>query len=308
MRSSSALALVLGLAGVSCPASAEPHGFALERLVQAPAGSGGWLTDDLRQSGGLGGAVAASLGYAHRPLRVAAVELVSAEALADLAVTISYDRFRFFASVASPLYLTGRGGTVNGVELVPPNVTLENHPDSLADARLGVSARLLGAAGGAFRLGADAQLFVPTGAQEDFQSDGTLRSLIRVLVAGNTSAVDFAGALGVHLRPRGDAAVPVGPRGPELQLAASAGVRIAVAGREGALRVGPELFAVTALRSAFAPETSGVEALLGARFEARREDGVRYRLKLGAGGGIAPAFGVPEWRVVAGVELLGGEP
>lgn len=309
MRSSSlALGLLVGLAGGSLPAHAQTHGFALERLAQAAPGTGGLLTDDLRQAGDLGGAAGFSLGYAYRPLRAQGVDLVSSEALADLAVTVSYARFRFFASVASPLYLRGQSGAVNGVELVPPDVTLENHPDSLADARLGLSARLVGDAASAFRLGADAQLFLPTGAREDFQSDGTVRGLVRVLVAGNAGAIDWAGALGVHLRSLSDAAVPDGPRGSELQLSASAGVRLAAAGHEGALRLGPELFAVTALGSAFAPEATGLEALLAARFEGRRRDGVRYRLKLGAGFGLVPAFGVPEWRVLGGVELRGGEP
>lgn len=293
---------------VATAAQAQTRGFALERLVQAAPGTGGFLTDDLRQSGRLDGALGFSLGYARRPLALPGLELVSSEAVAEIAVAVSYDRFRAFAAVASPLSVVGQSGALNGVDLPAPKVTLENHPDSLADSRVGVSVRLLGAPDGPLRLGADGQLFVPTGSQEDYQSDATLRGLVRVLAAGTAGAVDWAGSLGVHLRPFDDPAIPNSPRGTELQLTASAGLKLAVGGRADALRVGPELFGVTATSAAFSATTTGLEALLAARFEGLRADGVHYRLKLGAGGGLLAAFGVPEWRVVGGVELLGGEP
>jgi hypothetical protein len=71
------------------------------------------------------------------------------------------------------------------------------------------------------------------------------------------------------------------------------------------LVVGPEIYGETALRSFFGSETTGLEALLGARFERSTSAAAGFRVKLGLGGGLVQHFGAPGWRVVLGFELFG---
>jgi len=45
--------------------------------------------------------------------------------------------------------------------------------------------------------------------------------------------------------------------------------------------------------------------MLSARIEGTRDNRAQLRIKLGAGGGLDPHFGAPEWRVIVGVEMFG---
>ena len=50
---------------------------------------------------------------------------------------------------------------------------------------------------------------------------------------------------------------------------------------------------------------TGLEALLSGRVERRDEAGRALRTKIAVGPGIHSHFGAPEWRILAGVELVG---
>jgi hypothetical protein len=71
-----------------------------------------------------------------------------------------------------------------------------------------------------------------------------------------------------------------------------------------ALVIGPEFYGATAFRSPFHTGATGFEGLLGGRLEGTAESGGQLRLRLGAGAGLDPHFGAPEWRVLVGVELF----
>ena len=71
------------------------------------------------------------------------------------------------------------------------------------------------------------------------------------------------------------------------------------------LVVGPEIFGETAFRAFLSSKATGVEALLTGRIEGRGDAGAHLRIKAGAGGGIHPEFGAPEWRAVVAVETYG---
>jgi hypothetical protein len=118
-------------------------------------------------------------------------------------------------------------------------------------------------------------------------------------------AFTYAGQLGVHLRPLDDASTPGSPQGSELLFGAAAGrrFRMRAYGRT-AIVVGPEIYGETAFRSFFGSATTGLEGLLTGRIEGTEDDGAQLRVKLGAGGGIIPHFGAPDWRVVVGIELF----
>jgi hypothetical protein len=324
MRSFSPRALSLAwtlvaalIAGVVFPARAsaeqQVRGFAVERLYPSAPGGGWFVMDDLAVHGGLGGVMAVSTGYAHNPLRIASTDgsqhlnLVSDQAFADFGFAATYDRWRFYLNVTTPLVVDGQRGTVGGYQLTAPEVALDSNPDTLTDARVGVDARILGEAKSAFRLGAGAQLLVPS-ANEDrsqYVTDGTPRAMGRVLFAGDVGAFTYAGHLGVHVRPLDDSPAPASPRGSELLFGIAGGARVPISGSAATvLVVGPEVYGASAFRSLLSTNATALEGLLTTRLEGTANDRAQLRVKLGAGAGIDDHFGAPEWRLVFGVELF----
>jgi hypothetical protein len=169
-----------------------------------------------------------------------------------------------------------------------------------------VDARIIGESTSRFRLGAGAQLFVPNGHRADYDTAGSFRAMGRVLVAGDEGRFTYAGQLGVHVRPLDDSPAPGSPHGSELLFGAAGGVRLpAGQGRGMVVVVGPEVFGATALRAVFGSGSTALEALLTGRIEGTGDSGPQLRVKLGAGGGLNPQFGAPEWRVVCGLEAFG---
>jgi hypothetical protein len=308
------LAVALALAGAyalprSSQAQTKPAGgFAVDRFYPSAAG-GGWLVmDDLDLRGSLGGAVGFTTVYAMKPLRVPGpsgdLDVVSSQVYSDFAFAIGYDRWRLYLDLDMPLVLRGDSGTAAGYSFTGPAVDLTSNPDTLTDARLGIDGRILGEPGDAFRLGAGAQLFSPQGRNEDYDTDGTVRAMLRVLAAGDVGVLKYAAQLGVHVRPLDDSPTPGSPRGSELLFGAAAGPRFRLDETARTwLTVGAEVFGQTAFRTPFDSDATGVEALLSTRLEAARQEGSLVRLRLGVGPGIDPHFGSPEWRVVVGIEL-----
>jgi hypothetical protein len=310
-----------------CPApssgAAAAEGFALDRLYLSAPGAGWFVMDSLDVHGGLAGAVSLTTEYAHDPLRVRSSDssqdlaVVSDEVLANFGFMASYDRFRVYLDLAMPLDVTGQGGIVGNSQFTAPTTCLpytpsgvnpSTAPDTLSDGRVGVDARLLGAPGASFRLGASAQLFIPSPntVRSEYLTDGTFRAMGRVLFAGDVGALSYAGQLGVHIRPLDDGSTPGSPQGSELLFGAAAGARVATAAaRTMSLVVGPEVFGATAFRSFFGSDTTAVEGLLTGRVEGTGETGPQLRVKLGIGGGIDAHFGAPEWRAVVAVEVFG---
>lgn len=321
-----AAALVLtGASSSPAEAQLQPKGFALERFYASAPGGGWMVMDDLDLHGGLGGALAFTTGYAHNPLRITSADgsqhlaLVRHQAFADFGAAITYDRLRLYFNASSPIVVQGESGTIDGYRFAPgqdpdnrqncgqKRVCVDPgwNPDTISDARVGFDARLFGDPKGPFRLGVGAQLFVQSGAREDYVTDGTWRSMNRLLFAGNLGRFAYAGQLGVHFRPLNDGPVPGSPRGSELLFGLAAGPRLPL-GSDGrwAFVAGPEIYGVTAFRSLFDAKATGVEGLLTGRLEGARKRGSQLRIKLGGGGGLAPQFGAPEWRFVFAIEMF----
>jgi hypothetical protein len=328
MRSSERCALVaiIALPAIAAPASAQTappaaQGFALERLRPSAPGAGWLVMDDLDVHGNLGGAMDVTFGYAKDPLRIASgapapLAVVSDQAFADFGFAATYDRWRVSLDLRLPLVAQGESGTAGGYAFSAPSVDPGSNPDRLSDARVGVDGRLFGDPGSPLRLGASAQLFVPSntrcGDQSlrcEYDTDGTPRAALRVLAAGDVGWLTYAGHLGVHVRPLDDAPVPGSPRGSELLFGAAAGARLWLGESSRAtVVIGPELFGETALSSMFGGDTTGVEGLMTGRIETSPMTGPHLRFKVGGGAGLHADFGAPEWRVVAGIEVLGHAP
>jgi hypothetical protein len=284
------------------------QGFAVERFYPAAPGGGWMVMDQLDMRGGLGGAIALSTGYALRPLRLATpggsghADVVSDQAFADAGGAITYDRYRLYFNVESPLIVRGASATFGPYQRVGPSADLGSNPDTISDIRLGLDARVLGGFKSPFRLGASAQLIVPSGERADYVTDGTYRAMARVLFAGDLGQLAYAGQLGVHVRPLDDSPAPGGPQGTEMLFGLAAGIKF-LRGNAIAVILGPEAYGETAFRSFLGSTATGLEALLTGRVEGTADDGPQWRVKLGTGGGIQAHFGAPEWRFVLGVEV-----
>ena len=295
-------------------AQQQAKGFGLERFYPSAPGGGWFVMDALDMRGGLGGVMAMTLSYARNPLRIGTSDgmqhlaVVSHQAFTDFGFAATFDRFRLYLNFDMPLSVKGNSGTVGAYSFTAPSVDLASNPDSVSDVRIGFDSRLFGNAYGPLRLGAGAQLFVPNlynAARADYESDGTYRAMGRFLVAGDVGQFTYAGQVGAHIRPLNDSPTPGSPEGSELLFGAAAGAKLPGGDRRKmVLVVGPELYGATPFRSLFDTTRTALEGLLTGRLEGTADDGPQLRFKLGAGAGLNPHFGAPEWRLVFGMELF----
>jgi len=104
----------------SSPADAQQitQGFAVERFYPSAPGGGWFVMDDVNISGGLGGAMSLTTGYARDPLVVTGPDrtqrliVVSNEAFVDVGLAVTYDRYRVYLNFPVPLLVTGTSGMV----------------------------------------------------------------------------------------------------------------------------------------------------------------------------------------------------
>ncbi len=266
--------------------------------------------DALDMRGELGGAAALTVGYAHAPLRIDAgygskhLAVVSDQAFADIGFAATYQRLRLYLNFDIPLLIDGQGGMVGDYAFTGPTVGPGSHPDTISDARIGFDARLIGDAASPFRLGAGAQLYFPNGNRADYDTDNSFRAMGRLLLAGDFGLFTYAGQLGLHVRPLDDSQTPGSPRGSELLFGAAGGAKVATLGNHAAFVIGPELYGASALGTLFGSSSTALEGLLTGRVEGTGDDGAQLRVRLGAGAGLSPRFGAPEWRIVFGIELF----
>lgn len=316
-----AIAAIVAAVGYASGVKAQqqPQGFAVERLYPSAPGGGWFVMDNLDMRGGLGGAMALTTGYSKNALRVTDgsrhLAVVSDNAFADFGFAVTYDRWRFYVNLDMPLVTCGQSDIVGDYRFDGPSVDLGSHPDTLFDVRIGMDTRFFGDASGPLRLGASAQLIVPNSnrAEDDingnhhaeYGTDGTYRAMDRILFAGDIGRFAYAGQLGIHVRPLDDSPIPGSPRGSELLFGVAAGRKFSLGGnRNEAVVIGPEIYGETAFKSFLRSKTTGVEGLLTGRLEGTADNGSQLRIKLGAGAGLNPHFGAPEWRIVLGLEVF----
>lgn len=281
-------------------ASAQPApGFTVDRLDPSAPGAGWLVMDTLDMHGELGGALSLAIDYARNPLRVGDLAVVSNAAFADIGAAVTHDRWRAYLDLHAPIAVDGHSGTAGGAMFEAPGVDLSSNPDLMNDARLGVDVRFVGDSTSRFRMGAGVLVIVPNGKRSDYTTDDTFRAIGRVLVAGDTPTLAYAGHLGVHVRPLDDGSVPGGPRGSELLFGVAGGAKLAVDPCTIVV-VGPEVHGAIASGS----DATALEALISARVEGTAATGRQVRFKVGAGVGLEPHLGTPQWRLVVGIEVF----
>jgi hypothetical protein len=306
MRSSrTPRAWVLGalLCALGARAQTPVQGFDAERLYPSAPGAGWFVMESLDMHGELGGALSFSARYARDPLRVNGLAVVTDSAYGQVAGAITWRSWRFSVGFDFPFAVKGRSGTVGGYRYMAPDVDLGSRPDTISDVRIGVDTRLLGDATSPFRLGLGAQLWIKSGEEQDYVTDGTYRGMVRLLIAGDVSGFTYAGHVGVHIRPRDDGGVPGAPRGSELLFGVAGGAKLPLGETYRAV-LGPEVFGATAFNGFFKSETTTAEALLSGRIEGVGSTGEQLRVKLGAGAGLSSNFATPAWRVLFQIEIF----
>jgi OOP family OmpA-OmpF porin len=294
-----ALVAALVVVGLSCSASSAgaqtvQEGFAVNRFSPAERGSDWFVLESLDFRGKVRPAIGIVGDYAYKPLvaydengnEVASV--IRHQFYAHLGASlVLWERLRLGFDLPFLLYQKGTSGDFGAVSFESSNA------QALGDLRLGFDVRLFGAWRGPASLAIGAQVYLPTGSQQDFTSDGKVRVDPRVTFAGDAAIVAYAVKAGVTYRAQ-DHSFAGTEMGSELSWAAAVGLRFA----DKKLLIGPEFYGTTVLSDPFKRATTPTEFLVGAHLDL----GKAWRLGAGAGPGITRGVGTPELRAVASLD------
>jgi outer membrane protein OmpA-like peptidoglycan-associated protein len=197
-----------------------------------------------------------------------------------------WNRLNLSGNIPFALATWGSSPSANGLNVASPSGA------SLGDLRLSARVRLAGAPRSAAELDIGGSLWFPTGDQDHFTSDGSVRGLPELVFSGESGIVAYALHGGVVLRPeRQFLATQVGN---EFVFGGALGFLLA----EKKLQIGPEIYGTSTLNDAFQRDTTNAEALLG----------LRYRvgpvvLGVAAGPGLTRGLGTPASRLVGSVAI-----
>ncbi len=199
----------------------------------------------------------------------------------------------FSLSVDLPLAVVNEGGSPasGGQAFTSPSGA------SLGDLRLGARLRFVGDPDSALQLGLAGYVWLPTGDQDAFAGDGSVRGLPAVVVNGEVGNFIYAANVGFVLRAeRQFAATKLGS-----QVSYGAGVgRLAF---DKKLQIGAEAYGTTTLQNAFERDTTNLEAILGLKYQAGT-----LVFGAGAGPGITRGLGTPTMRAVASIAFAPRAP
>lgn len=272
------------------------QGFALERIDVSERGSEWFASDSLDLRGSLRPVVGVVTDYARRPLVLYGVDgstraaLVRDQLVVHPGASVNlWSRARLAFDMPIAAFQDGDAGTANGVTYPAGNTA------SAGDLRLGADVRLVGRYGEPFTIAAGTQLFVPTGKESTYTSDGA-RLLPRVQASGTLGAFTYALGGGFLFHANRDS-FGAYPRGNEVTFDAALGVRVL----GDRLLLGPELFGGTVVSGASAPlgtHQTPIEALFDVRGKITEE----WRVAVGGGPGLTRGLGEPAFRALVAFE------
>jgi outer membrane protein OmpA-like peptidoglycan-associated protein len=280
-------------------AAAQPAatGLALDRFDPAERGSEWFVLDTLDMRGRVRPALGLDFDWGHKPLLLYDANgnevgpVVADQFFLHLGgALVLWDRVRLGVNLPIAIVQNGDGATVGGTVYPAPT------SPAVGDLRLGADVRIVGRYRSPFTLAAGASLYVPTGSQNDYTSDGVVRAVVpHVNVAGELGVFAYAAKLGFELRR---SEVLAGTRlGDEFLFGAAAGLRLA----NGKLLLGPELYGSTVVEGgAFRTAGTPLEVLLGAHYQFASD----WRAGIGFGPGIVRGDGAPLFRAVASIEWM----
>ncbi len=287
------LSLSILLLEGSARAQSSTSGFAINRFNPSERGSDWFVAESLDLRGNNRLALGVVADYSHDPLAVydSATGKQTGAIIRDQFFThfgasfVLVDRLRFALDLPVLFRQTGDTFTIAGQTLSA------SHGTHLGDLRVGADVRLFGTYGDVITAALGAQLYIPTGSQSAYASDGAARFAPRALLAGQLGPFVYAGRLEVDIRKdhtRFDGNV----EGDQFYFAAAAGLKV------DQLTFGPEIMGSTVLaKDAFDRATSPVELLFGAHYFTND-----VRIGLGVGPGLSRGVGAPDVRVLGNLE------
>ena len=291
-----AAAVALSLAPSLAFAQTSPAtGFALSPYNPSVRGSDWFAADSLDLRGNARPAFGVIADYAVRPLTFKHSDNteygspVKQQGFLHVGAAITLaDTLRLHLNV--PVVFADSGDTTafrGGTETIPGAKS-----SALGDLRLGGDVRLFGRYGEGLTGALGVQVFVPTGKTDAYTSDGVARVVPRLSIASDGD-IAFAAFGGAQIQKSGND-FDTRPSGTLLQIGAAVGARMA----DRKLLIGPEIYGSTATSNLFQRESSPLEAVLGAHYQAAAD----WRIGAGAGTGITTALGAARARFLASIE------
>jgi OOP family OmpA-OmpF porin len=278
-------------------ASAQNDGFAVNRFDVAEVGSDWFSGDSLDMRGPFRPGFGFTVDWAYKPL-VRYDE--NGDELAVLienqlhghigASVILFERLRIGGNMPVLFYQSGEDLLVDNQQYTAQQGV------AAGDLRLALDIRIVGEYGDPASLALGAQVHVPTGNQDAFVSDGQIRVVPRLMLAGDIGIFAYSARASFLYRPADDGFGEV-PTGNEVSFVATAGLRVA----DKKLLIGPELWGSTVISNddAFKKDTTPFEIIFGASYLAGP-----WRIGLGVGPGLTQGLGSPTLRALGSLALV----
>jgi hypothetical protein len=293
-----AAAVTLSAAAVTLStgtAAADTSGIAIQRLEPSERGSEWFANSSLDFRGHLRPAVGAVYDWGYRSfvLHDGDVKVLTDQMFLHLGgAMVVGDNVRFACNL--PVTLYENADDLSHVARIGRPAPSASYP-GLGDLRLAVDARVFGTYGDAITGALGVQAFLPTGSRDALTSDGTVRVLPQLMVAGDAGGFVYAARIGFHYRPQGD--VLLGrDLGSEILGTFALGVRV-----RDVFVFGPELSAstvVTGRDAAFGTRNTPVEGLVGFHATLAHD----FRVGSGIGAGFTQGDGSPSMRTLLSFE------
>lgn len=295
-RGCSCGALSVAAVLVSAPAQADVQGFALDRYEPATRGSDWFQAESLDLRGRSRFALGAVLDWAYKPLvgydlqDNERVVIIKHQVFTHLGAALTlFDRVRVAMNL--PVLVAQRGERA----AIAANVYGANNAFGIGDLRLGADVRLAGTYGEPLTLALGAQVFLPTGSQRAYSSDGLARVAPRATLSGILDYFEYSVRVGALFR--NDHTRATESLAADLDLGVALGARLL----DGTLLVGPEVYTAIPVTQIdgklFDENTPPLEGILGVHLQLGS-----FRAGIGAGTGFTSAPGTPVFRGLASLE------
>ncbi|MEZ4229418.1 MAG: OmpA family protein [Polyangiaceae bacterium] len=278
-------------------APAQDAGFALTQFDPSDRGSNWFALESLDFDGHLQAAIGVVGDWAYKPLvlyngdgdEVQAV--VEHQVFAHVGGSLTlWDDLKLGVNIPLAVVNSGESGTTTNSSFSSKDGA------TIGDVRVGGDYRLLGKPGDLLRLGLGVGVFLPTGSQERFTGDGSVKIQPRLGIAGDAGQMAYAARLSTNIRTE-DQTLDGDTVGTEVGFAASVGVKLV----EDKLLLGPEIYGTTGVSDGdafFAKRTTPFEVIVGGHYQVAKD----WTAGLGVGPGLTRGFGSPQVRVLASIE------
>jgi OOP family OmpA-OmpF porin len=297
-----AAVLLLASAGES-RAQQTASGVALDRFNPSERGSDWFALDSLDLRGVVRPAIGIVGDYGYRPLVLynpdgsIGSEIIRDQLIVHVGAALNlWERVRIAADLPIAAWQDGQGGTIGTVTYPAAS------SGKVGDTRVALDLRLLGTYGDPFTVAIGGQVFLPTGDRGSYLSDGAVRVLPRLQIAGDAGPIAYALSGGYMYHAEGSSFAGY-PLGGEIVGAAALGVRAL----DHALLIGVEATGSTVVTNSAAIgalRQTPIEGLLGIHGTVAPD----WRLGVGAGPGLTRGFGEPTLRVLATLEWFPAMP